>query len=128
MKLIEIQKLKEDTIYKKIIDELKVKGLDKIYIKKTETVDYFDIIIGVINFIQQNKKIFKKVNKEKILVLVVIEILEDAKIEISEEMIEKIILLLKNSLLVQKLTSYLLEKIKIIFSFKCLNKNTNDFV
>lgn len=128
MKLIEIQKLKEDTIYKKIIDELKLKGLDKIYIKKTETVDYFDIIIGVINFIQQNKKIFKKANKEKILILVVIEILEDAKIEISEEMIEKIILLLKNSLLVQKLTTYLLEKIKKIFSCKCLNKNTNDFI
>lgn len=128
MKLIEIKQLKEDTIYKKILNVLKLKGLDTLYIQKPETVNYIDVILNVLNFIYINKKIIKKVNKEKLLVIIVIEILEDAKIEISEETIEKIILLLKNSLLVQNLTTYLYEKFVNIFKFKCLIKRKSDFV
>jgi hypothetical protein len=54
MKLIELKALREDKIYKKILDELKIRGLENLYIKKTKTVDYLDIILAVIDFLEIN--------------------------------------------------------------------------
>lgn len=119
MKLVELKALKEDTVYKRVLDELKIKGLDKLYIKRTESIDYLDIILAVINFLQKNKKVLKNVTQdqfENIVIIVVDEILEEIKIDISEEQIEKIIELLKNSLLVRKVSKYLIDKFKIIYN------------
>ena len=119
MKLVELKALKEETVYKRVLDELKVKGLDKLYIKRTETVDYLDIILAVINFLENNKKILKNVTQdqfENIIVIIIDEILEEMKIEMSEEQIEKIMELLKNSLLVKKVSKYLIDKFKIIYN------------
>jgi uncharacterized protein YciU (UPF0263 family) len=119
MKLSEIKVLKEETLYKRVIDELKIKGLDKLYIKRTDRIDYLDIILAVINFLEKNKKVLKNVTQdqfENIVIIVIDEILEEIKIDISEEQIEKIIELLKNSLLVRKVSKYLIDKFKIIYN------------
>ena len=54
MKLTELKALKEETIYKRILEELKVKGLDKLYIKKPESIDYLDIILSTVNLVYSN--------------------------------------------------------------------------
>lgn len=115
MKIAELKILKEETIYKRVLDELKVKGLDKLHIRKEEQIDYLDIILSVIEFLQVNKKTLKKLNEEQyenIVVIIVDEILESMNINVAEEQIQKVIHLLKNTLLVQKLSKYLYEKIK----------------
>ena len=119
MKLVELKALKEETVYKRVLDELKVKGLDKLYIKRTDTIDYLDIILAVINFLENNKKVLKNVSDdqfENIVVIVIDEILEEMKIDITEEQIEKIMELLKNSLLVKKVSKYLIDKFKISYN------------
>ena len=134
MKLVELRILKEDTLYKKILDELKLVGLDNLYIKKTEQVDYLYIIVETINFLTLNKKKLKKLNEEQfenIIVIIIDEILEKIGLETTDEQIEKILELLKNSLLVQKLSKYLLINLKnLIYKIKknCFcntNKNNN---
>ena len=72
MKLNEIKILKENKIYKRIIEELKIKGLDNIYIKKTDSIDYLDIIINIITFLENNKNIIKKLNKNAYSNLIII--------------------------------------------------------
>lgn len=127
MKLVELKVLKEETIYKRVLDELKMKGLNKLYVKRTENVDYLDIILEVINFFNKNKKVLKNFSQEQfenILVIVIDEILEEMKIDVSEEQIEKIIELLKNSLLIKKVSKYLIDKFKFIYNkFKNLINN-----
>ena len=137
MKLVELKALKEETVYKRVLNELKVKGLDKLYIKRTEVVDYLDIILAVINFLENNKKILKNVTQEQfenIVVIVIDEILEEMEIDTSEEQIEKIMELLKNSLLVKKVSKYLIYHIKFFYmsiknfiSKKCC-KNSSEVI
>ena len=119
MKLVELKALKEETVYKRVLDELKIKGLDKLYIKRTESIDYLDIILAVVNFLEKNKKVLKNVTQkqfENIVVIVIDEIFEEMKINMSEEQIEKIMKLLKNSLLVKKVSKYLIDKFKIVYN------------
>jgi uncharacterized protein YciU (UPF0263 family) len=126
MKIVELKALKENTFYKKILDELKIKGLDKLYIKRTESIDYLDIILAVINFLEKNKKVLKNVTQdqfENIIVIIIDEILEEMEIYMSEEQIEKIMELLKNSLLVKKVSKYLIDKFKIVFNKCCKDSN-----
>lgn len=109
MKLIDIKILREDSVYKKILEQLKLKGLNKIYVRRTETVDYLDIILLIIEFLENNKNLFNKLKKkdyEKLLVLILVEILENINVEIEEEQLEKIIALLKSSLLVLNSNSF----------------------
>jgi hypothetical protein len=125
MKLVELKALKEETVYKRVLDELKIKGLDKLYIKRTESIDYLDIILEVVNFLEKNKKVLKNVTQdqfENIVVIVIDEILEEMEIDMSEEQIEKIIKLLKNSLLVKKVSKYLIDKFNIVY------KNIKNFI
>ena len=119
MKLVKLKALKEETVYKRVLDKLKIKGLDKLYIKRTESIDYLDIILAVVNFLDKNKKVLKNVTQdqfENIVVIVIDEILEEMKIDTTEEQIEKIIELLKNSLLVKKVSKYLIDKFKIVYN------------
>lgn len=119
MKLVELKALKEETVYKRLLNELKIKGLDKLYIKRTESIDYLDIILAVVNFLEKNKKVLKNVTQnqfENIIVIVIYEILEEMEIDMLEEQIEKIIELLKNSLLVKKVSKYLIDKFKIAYN------------
>lgn len=119
MKLVELKALKEETVYKRVLCQLKVKGLDKLYIKRTKSIDYLDIILAVVNFLEKNKKVLKNVTQdqfENIVVIVIDEILEEMEIDMSEEQIEKIMELLKNSLLVKKVSKYLIDKFKIVYN------------
>ncbi len=133
MKLVEIKQLKENDLFKKIIAELNVKGLDKISIKRIESVDYLDIIIAITNFLELNKNVFKKLNKdnyENLVLIVLVEILEEIDIDTNEEQLEKIIILLKNSLLVQKASNFIIEKVKVFYKYlrtNCCN-STKDVV
>lgn len=120
MKLVEIKQLRESDLFKKIITELNVKGLDKIYVKKTKTVDYLDIIIAITNFLEANKNVFKKLNKdnyENLVLIVLVELLEEIDIETNEEQLEKIMILLKNSLLVQKASNFIVAQFKVFYNY-----------
>lgn len=125
MKLVELKALKKENIYKRILDALKIRGLDKLYIKRTKTVDYVDIILAVVQFLDQNKNVLKNITKkqyENIVIIIIDEILEEMGVEMEEEKIEKILELLKNSLLVKKVSEFLIEKVNIFFksiSKKC---------
>jgi len=124
MKLVELRVLKEDTVYKKVLDKLKLKGLNELELpnKDTETIDYLEIIMKVIDFVQQNKKVLKKLTPEQqedIIVIIIDEMLEKMGIDVNEEQIEKVLLLLKNSLLVQNVINYLIRKTKKLFRSSC---------
>lgn len=120
MKLVDIKELKKDSIYRRILDEIKVKGLNKVYIKTTDQVDYLDLIVNVIEFIDANKSVLKNLKEEQyenLVVIVIDELLEDIGIDADEEQIEKILKLLKNSLLVNKVTKLLIDKLKDFWKF-----------
>jgi hypothetical protein len=120
MKLVDIKELKKDSIYRRILDEIKVQGLDKVYIKTTDQVDYLDLIVNVIDFIDANKSVLKNLKEEQyenLVVIVIDELLEDIGIDADEEQIEKILKLLKNSLLVNKVTKLLIDKLKDFWKF-----------
>lgn len=124
MKLVEIKQLKQSDLFKKIIKELNVKGLNKIYIKREKNIDYLDIIIAIINFLEQNKNIFRNLNKdnyENLVIIILVELLEEIEIETDEEQLNKIITLLKNSLLVQKASNFLLVQIKSLYNYLRIN-------
>lgn len=125
MKLVDLKILKEDTIYKKVLDELKLKGLDKLYIKKQEQIDYLDIILAVIEFLELNKKFLKRVNYENIVLIIVNEIFEEMNIDISEEQLDKIIKLLKSSILIERLSVYVWRQLtKLPKLFSCCSKKS----
>jgi hypothetical protein len=138
MKLVELKQLKKDQLYRRILDELKVKGLDTLYIKKTETIDYLDIILATVEFLEMNKKVIRKINNEQfenMVIIVIDEILDQMDIQTTEEQIEKIIKLLKNSLLVQKTSKFLITNLSILYKnikdyFKniCCKPKENDVV
>ena len=115
MRITQIAILKNDTVYKKILDELKIKGLNNVYIQRTDKIDYLDMVVAIIDFLEINKKILKKIKQEQyenIIVLCIYEIFQGIQIDIEEEQIEKVLKLLKNSLLTQKLIKYLIEIFK----------------
>ena len=92
------------------------KGLKNVYIATSENVDILDIILALVEFLDKNKNIVKKLNSdmfENIVVICIDEILESIGLDIiSEEQIEKIIKLLKNSILIQKVSKSVMKKIK----------------
>jgi len=123
MKLSEVKLLKEeDELFRRVLSELKVKGLDKVYVKKSETVDYLDIALSIINFLSENKDIFKDLtqeNYEKLVIICLDEALEEVGIttEIEEEHIEKVLQLLKNSLLVQEFSGKLWDLLVLFYNY-----------
>lgn len=135
MKLIELKVIKEETVYKRIIDELKIKGLDTLYIRKNEIIDYMNIVIEVLNFLEANKNTIKKINQEQfenIVIILIDEILEKIEIEMTEEQIKNIKKLLKNSLLGKKVSKYLIDKFKIIYNnikkFNCCKSKKDNTI
>ena len=132
MKLVELKELKEETVYKKILDELKLKGLEKIYIRRNEIIDYMNIVIEVLNFLEENKNTIKKINHEQfenIVVILIDEILEKIEIEMTEEQIKNIKELLKNSLLGKKVSKYLIDSIINLYKkFNCCKNNKDDTI
>lgn len=119
MLLNNIKIIKEEPYYVKIINELKVKDLDKLLIVNNESIDYLDLVLNVLDFLETNKKIVKKTNSEQfenIVIILIDELLEKCNIDITEDQIEKVLKLLKNSMFVKKTSKFLINKIK---NFKC---------
>ena len=119
--LTPVKALKDETIYNRVLSELKVKGLNNIYNKiNKEQINYIDIVIEVINFLTINSKVYKKLNSknyENLVIICVDEILEMQNIELDEEQIRKIIILLNSSLLMKKFSKIindLLNKFKFL--------------
>ena len=131
MKIADIKLLKEDELFARLLTELKVKGLNNVYIKKQEDIDYFDITVSIVDFLQDNKEIFKNLteeNYEKLIIICLDEALEEIGIidEIEEKHIERILKLLKNNLLVQQFSGKLWDLIMILYN-KHIKKYINIF-
>ena len=119
MLLNNIKIIKEEPYYVKIINELKIKDFDSLLIVNNEPIDYLDLVLNVLDFLETNKKIVKKTNSEQfenIVIILIDELLEKCNIDISEDQIEKVLKLLKNSMFVKKTSKFLINKIK---NFKC---------
>ena len=121
MKLAEIKLLKEDELFARLLSELKVKGLNNVYIKRQEDIDYFDVAISIIDFLQDNKEIFKNLtqdNYEKLVVICLDEALEEIGIvdEVEEKHIERVLKLLKNNMLVQEFSGKLWDIIVLLYN------------
>ena len=121
MKLTEIKLLKDDELFARLLAELKVKGLNNVYIKRQEEIDYFDVAISIIDFLQDNKEIFKNLtqeNYEKLVVICLDEALEEIGIigEVEEKHIERVLKLLKNNLLVQEFSGKLWDILVLLYN------------
>ena len=121
MKLTEIKLLKDDELFARLLSELKVKGLNNVYIKRQEEIDYFDVAISIIDFLQDNKEIFKNLtqeNYEKLVVICLDEALEEIGImgEVEEKHIERVLKLLKNNLLVQEFSGKLWDILVLLYN------------
>ena len=121
MKLTEIKLLKNDELFARLLTELKVKGLNNVYIKRQEEIDYFDVAISIIDFLQDNKEIFKNLtqeNYEKLVVICLDEALEEIGIigEVEEKHIERVLKLLKNNLLVQEFSGKLWDILVLLYN------------
>ena len=121
MKLAEIKLLKEDELFARLLSELKVKGLNNVYIKRQEDIDYFDVAISIIDFLQDNKEIFKNLtqdNYEKLVVICLDEALEEIGIvdEVEEKHIERVLKLLKNNMLVQEFSGKLWDIVVLLYN------------
>ena len=114
----DLKDLSNNGNFKKLLDELKVKGLDDILSIQFETKNYMKIFLKVIIFFDNNKKCFKNIDsetKEDILILCIDEILERNGIDIDEEEIEENLQLLKSSFIVQEGLEFLYDILSSFF-------------
>ena len=113
MKLLDIKEFKKDELLGRLLTELNLRGLNRVYIKTSDTVNIFDVIFSIIEFLDNNRDVFSKLKPDlydKFVAICIDEVLEGIGIdeEIEEEHIEKVIKLLKNNILVQKSTNWLI--------------------
>ena len=115
----ELKKISKNENFKKILDELNVKGLDTVLNIKMESDNYVILFVNVLAFFDSNKNIFKKVDaetKEDILVLCIDEILERNGIDIDESVIEQNLRLLKNTYIIQEASAFLYDILKSLYN------------
>jgi len=113
----ELKLISQNENFKKLMDELKINGLDTVLNIKMESSNYVTVFVNVLAFFDNNKNVFKNIDaetKEDILVLCIDEILERNGIFIEDEVIEEYLRLLKNSYIVQEGVEFLYE---IVSSF-----------
>jgi len=113
----ELKLISQNENFKKLMDELKINGLDTVLNIKMESSNYVTVLVNVLAFFDNNKNVFKNIDaetKEDILVLCIDEILERNGIFIEDEVIEEYLRLLKNSYIVQEGVEFLYE---IVSSF-----------
>jgi len=123
MKLTDIKILKEEAFYKRIMLELKINGFDEItsQFKNKESVDHLDIITTIIEFLDKNKKVLKKIKGDKyhnVLFICINDILEINNLPMNEAQINKILKLLKNTVLVKNTAGSIMNIFNCCRSFK----------
>lgn len=130
-KIIEIR---NKDYYIKLLNRLRHNGLYEVFTE--EELDYPNIVLKVINFLNDNKKHIKNFQSkdfEKIIVLCIDEILtKKYKIEIDHEKLEIVLNLVKNSYLIK--TVFLRVKdtfLMIYYKYKCkfcISQNDVDII
>lgn len=114
----DLKDLAKNENFKKLIDELKVKGLDEILEIRLESKNYMKIFLKLLIFFDNNKNCFKNIDsetREDILILCIDEILERNGIDIDEEEIEENLQLLKSSFIVQEGLEFLYDILSSFF-------------
>tara|TARA_B110000858_G_C17674569_1_gene413514 strand:- start:51 stop:500 length:450 start_codon:yes stop_codon:yes gene_type:complete len=121
-----ITKLRSKEYYIRLINILEINGLLEIFEEelKDGKIDYLQLTLNLLSFLQKNKKYFKNFsfNKlENIIILCIDEILtKKFQIEIDEEQLNMILNLVKNSFLFKSLLTFVRDIfIKIYYNWKC---------
>tara|TARA_Y100000389_G_scaffold172188_1_gene180443 strand:+ start:5505 stop:5924 length:420 start_codon:yes stop_codon:yes gene_type:complete len=130
-KIIEIR---NKDYYIKLLNRLRHKGLYEIFTE--EELDYPKIVLGVINFLNQNKKLIKNFQSkdfEKIIILCIDEILtKKYNVDINYEKLEIVLNLVKNSYLIKTLFIRVKDAfLKNYYKYKCkfcISQNDDDII
>lgn len=130
-KIIEIR---NKDYYIKLLNRLRHNGLYEIFTE--EELDYPKIVLGVINFLNQNKKLIKNFQSkdfEKIIILCIDEILtKKYNVDINYEKLEIVLNLVKNSYLIKTLFIRVKDAfLKNYYKYKCkfcISQNDDDII
>jgi len=117
----DIELLKKQKKFIIILEKLKLRGLKDICNPKEEIIDYIDIAIAIIDFLNENKDVYKNLNKknyENLIVLCLYDFFQDLNIDdtINQICIQNILKLLKTNLSINQ--SLNLYKLLIMFYSK----------
>lgn len=130
-KIIEIR---NKDYYIKLLNRLRHNGLYEIFTE--EELDYPKIVLGVINFLNENKKLIKNFQSkdfEKIIILCIDEILtKKYNVDINYEKLEIVLNLVKNSYLIKTLFIRVKDAfLKNYYKYKCkfcISQNDDDII
>jgi len=130
-KIIEIR---NKDYYIKLLNRLRHNGLYEIFTE--EELDYPKIVLGVINFLNENKKLIKNFQSkdfEKIIILCIDEILtKKYNADIDYEKLEIVLNLVKNSYLIKTLFIKVKDAfLKNYYKYKCkfcISQNDDDII
>ena len=131
-----IKKLRSKPHYVKLLNILVINGLLDIIEDelKDNHIDYIDLTVNVITFLNKNKKHYTSFSSDKfdrIIILCIDEILtKKFKIDLDSEQLESILNLLKNNYLIRNLFYYIRDTIiNFYHNVKCNKcKNPEDVV
>lgn len=120
--------------YIKLLNRLRHNGLYEAF--TDEELDYPKIVLGVINFLNENKKHVKNFQSkdfEKIIMLCIDEILtKKYNIEIDYEKLEIVLDLVKNSYLIKTVLLRVKDTfLKVYYKYKCkfcISQNDDDII
>ena len=102
MRLSEIKALREDELLGRILTELKIQGLGDVYIQTTDDVDFLELGVSVMQFLDSNKHKVGSLSAdqyERLIVICLDELFEKIPIleGVEEEQIARLISLLRNT-------------------------------
>lgn len=130
----QIIEIRNKDYYIKLLNRLRHNGLYEVF--TDEELDYPKIVLGVINFLNDNKKHIKNFQSkdfEKIIVLCIDEILtKKYNIEIDYEKLEIVLDLVKNSYLIKTVLLRVKDTfLKVYYKYKCkfcISQNDDDII
>lgn len=129
-----INHVRNKDYYIKLLNRLRHNGLYEVF--TDEELDYPKIVLGVINFLNENKKHIKNFQSkdfEKIIVLCIDEILtKKYNVEIDYEKLEIVLDLVKNSYLIKTVLLRVKDTfLKVYYKYKCkfcISQNDDDII
>ncbi len=132
---IVVEQLKTKDYYVKLLNILLLNGLLDVFEDeiKDGKIDYLPLIVNVLTFLIENKKLYKNFTSdtfEKILILSIDEILtKKFNLEIEDDKLELALSLIKNSWLFTSTLKYIKDVfIKLYYKIKCSCKNKQDVI
>jgi len=97
-----IEEIKKDITLLNVIDKLKLKGLNDIYIIENNSIDYLDTTLAILDFLVINKEVYKNLEEykyEHLILLCLNYIIEKENLKLDNFQLNKILKLLKNNYL-----------------------------